>query len=609
MNSLVIIDTVASANDFLDNHYNDNQKYEIYSLHYSVVDFLESHNIKCIDFTAFITPNEAIKAITLSSDNFENTCSILDKEISIKICKVLNWRKINIFKSLYFAYRRYELLSIFLLKLFAKKITKKQTKSNNVDLFLNRKINSNTLIYSLEDELVSVLKNRNASINVFYNNNDQFIISSNVHSDNERLSDYIHVTKIKNFLNVWAKRALNRDNYNLSKLKYFFNKYFFSRKLKNKEEKFGIIFQPSPKSIVEKIFCLYNITPVKLFFGKEKSFYINNYKPDKPVFDQIKDIIKKTSTKYDNGSIENKLIIDFQNNFEEYFDLILYFDKIFKNYKISCIAWEVPTIYVPHWNIIIDYALEMKIPVIGKQHGGCYFSQVMLNKHHYITDFDRCDYYLSYASDDKIFYKTYHEKPRCKFINIGKNLDASNADFKKNVDIVFPISNCVYINEAARTPQSIISTAQYKILDEIEKRDDNLNIVKPFKDFNNYNFSFSQKLKNLKNTKIVQINFDLFLRQYSPKLVIMELVSTPLYDVINYDVDIFLLLDDIHPFSKYALKLLKKRVYCFTNLKKLLDAIKKYDTDKIVKLRDTSFSKAYVNNGTLDNLLKLNLEL
>ena len=60
MNSLVIIDTVASANDFLDNHYNDNQKYEIYSLHYSVVDFLESHNIKCIDFTAFITPNEAI---------------------------------------------------------------------------------------------------------------------------------------------------------------------------------------------------------------------------------------------------------------------------------------------------------------------------------------------------------------------------------------------------------------------------------------------------------------------------------------------------------------------------------------------------------------------
>ena len=88
------------------------------------------------------------------------------------------------------------------------------------------------------------------------------------------------------------------------------------------------------------------------------------------------------------------------------------------------------------------------------------------------------------------------------------------------------------------------------------------------------------------------------------KLVIIEHYSTPLYDVIDLDCDIFLLNETVEKISLSAKNKLKKRVFIFDSIKDLKKAIEDYDPKKIKKLRNNSFSLSYVNEGHLDNSLE-----
>ena len=90
---------------------------------------------------------------------------------------------------------------------------------------------------------------------------------------------------------------------------------------------------------------------------------------------------------------------------------------------------------------------------------------------------------------------------------------------------------------------------------------------------------------------------------YSPNLIILDWYSTPLYEILELDVDIFIINESVEKISNYAKKKLKKRVFIFENIKSLTKAIKNYDSKKIKKLRDKSFYKTYVNNGDLKSTL------
>ena len=87
------------------------------------------------------------------------------------------------------------------------------------------------------------------------------------------------------------------------------------------------------------------------------------------------------------------------------------------------------------------------------------------------------------------------------------------------------------------------------------------------------------KYKNLKSNYYYSLKK--YLEIYKPNLVILEFYSTPLYDVIDDNCDIFLLNETIEKISPYAKKILKKRVFLFDKVEDLNKAIKNYNVYKI----------------------------
>ena len=110
------------------------------------------------------------------------------------------------------------------------------------------------------------------------------------------------------------------------------------------------------------------------------------------------------------------------------------------------------------------------------------------------------------------------------------------------------------------------------------------------------------KFKNIKFNRSYSLSK--FLNIYRPNLIILDWYSTPLYEILELDVDIFMVNETVEKISNHAKKLLKKRVYLFDNIKNLIGALEKYDTKKIKKLRDNSFYKTYVNKGDFQDSLE-----
>ena len=69
------------------------------------------------------------------------------------------------------------------------------------------------------------------------------------------------------------------------------------------------------------------------------------------------------------------------------------------------------------------------------------------------------------------------------------------------------------------------------------------------------------------------MNLRTVLSKYDIRAIVFEMASTPLYEVINLDIEIFLLNDPCCPFVPSAFELLKKRVHCFDGVEELLAAV------------------------------------
>ena len=85
-----------------------------------------------------------------------------------------------------------------------------------------------------------------------------------------------------------------------------------------------------------------------------------------------------------------------------------------------------------------------------------------------------------------------------------------------------------------------------------------------------------------------------YLEKYSPRIIIIECPSTPLFDCLQLDAEIFLLNDPIIPFEKYALQEIKKRVHFSEDCTDLIDQLKLFLNGKIKPKRNQEFYNHYV---------------
>jgi hypothetical protein len=97
-----------------------------------------------------------------------------------------------------------------------------------------------------------------------------------------------------------------------------------------------------------------------------------------------------------------------------------------------------------------------------------------------------------------------------------------------------------------------------------------------------------------------------FLSKYHPKIILIEQYSTPLYESLHLDSEIFLTDNPVIPFEKKALEKLQKRVHCCHDVAEMIEKLDLYFKGGLKKKRDQSFYHHYIfKNNTQGNILSL----
>jgi hypothetical protein len=262
--------------------------------------------------------------------------------------------------------------------------------------------------------------------------------------------------------------------------------------------------------------------------------------------------------------------------------------------SVGAAAWDVPPITGAHLNLLAELFLCSGVPVWGRQHGASYVDQDLGNIH-FDSDFNRCTHYLSYGFGPREFAAAYPmTKPRCSFVAAGSPPTRVVRN-PRAVDIVFPVTNCGPLFYLARMPEHDLAQRQMRILQAMEMRLDLNCVVKPPPHFSEDDFAHVEGLRKLRHVRIALATWKEFLSRSRPRLVVFEIASTPLYEVLSLDVDVFLMLDPTFPFVKSALEMLRRRVHIFTTTEDLVEAIMRYGLEPLPRLRDQTYYGAYVN--------------
>ena len=114
-------------------------------------------------------------------------------------------------------------------------------------------------------------------------------------------------------------------------------------------------------------------------------------------------------------------------------------------------------------------------------------------------------------------------------------------------------------------------------------------------------------LEKLKNLKVIDnIPLTEFLEKYSPRAVLIEVPSSPLFDVLPLDTEIFLMDNPAYPYENKALEELKKRVHYCEDVAEVIAKIDLFVKGKLEKKRDDTFYKHYMyKERTEEKILNL----
>jgi hypothetical protein len=407
------------------------------------------------------------------------------------------------------------------------------------------------------------------------------LVFKNVEFRNE-LQEKIFIFSLQNF-----KRLLSFIYKSLRKLNF--------HAIQNSDKAKIIYFEPEYdlQNTRKKLSRFYNFinyeklvisqSKINLSFIKVLNFNIGSCKMLQNLFFQFAVLL---------DSNKNSLLGDVSN-----------FSLLVKKNNIRALAWGNPPVRFNRTTFTIS-SIADSIPVYGFQHGACYGSQI--RQGHLHSDFLRCSHFVSYGFEKKdINYlnnipKTFKIIPR----NRNKTLSKCYNRFPK---ILYVPTNSVDLYRAAITrslPNKLLDS-QINILKHLNfhvQMSEKV-IVKPFIYATEKNSFFLYDKHHYKNLKFdTGCTLNRYLSKHTPELIILDLPSTPLYDCIDIDCEIFLLVDNINPLTNNAYSLLDKRVHLFDNVSSLTASVCKFTNKTLKPKRDGSFSSYYVNNpnGIID---------
>jgi hypothetical protein len=246
--------------------------------------------------------------------------------------------------------------------------------------------------------------------------------------------------------------------------------------------------------------------------------------------------------------------------------------------------------------LLFEFLRSQKIKIIGSQHGCTYGESYA--PWHFDSDFNRCDYFISYGFSATDLARLYPERHiHTRIVPAGSVVNLKHHGVKKPIDILFPLTNAQSIFEGgmSRIPPDQLTARQVALLEFLNTLQQLTVYVKPFR-FSTYeNCSVLPVLKRCKNLKVVRhLKLEEFLTKYQPRAVLIEFPSTPLFEVLHLDAEIFLMDNPLRPFERQALEELTKRVYYAADSETMISWLDLFVHGKLPKKRDNTFFNHYV---------------
>ncbi|MGA1823513.1 MAG: hypothetical protein ACMUIP_02535 [bacterium] len=292
---------------------------------------------------------------------------------------------------------------------------------------------------------------------------------------------------------------------------------------------------------------------------------------------------------------------DFNKNIHEYLSKVDVLRLSKRKNDIALGIWGNPPVGGDR-ALLYEYLLSKDIPVIGAQHGSAYCE--LFSPWHFDSDFNRCDYFFSYGFTKNDLKRVYPDrKPRCVVLPVGRVTNSiGTKKKKKKIDILFPLSNTkpVFYGGMVRISPSNLAARQITLLEFLDSLKDFNVIVKPHQGATFENCGPLIMVNRLKRVKVEKrMTLNTYLQKNMPRAVLIEYPSTPLYDCIPLDTEIFLLTesttDAIKPYDDHALQLLSKRVHYADTIESIIKKMTSFYEGTLESKRDDTFYNHYVH--------------
>ena len=279
---------------------------------------------------------------------------------------------------------------------------------------------------------------------------------------------------------------------------------------------------------------------------------------------------------------------------------------------VSLGIWCLPPVF-QFDGMVFEYLMSCGVPVIGIQHGGLNGCQAHVEM--MTPDLLRCTDYVTWGCTKEDLVRLFpRETLPCRIHPLGwvrpirKNIK-KHADF----DLLFPLTCTLNMLDSAmvREKPELLLEKQIRLLDYLDGLSGVKVAVKPFPNANQWNCDLYDKLMTLRNVQVFwDISLVSFIEKYRFRGVLIEQPSTPIYEVLDLDVEIFLHLDSVLEIETPAFEELERRVYCFREIDPMIRAMNTFLAGELPELRDEQFYRHYVSRpATKENFLGLVDEL
>jgi hypothetical protein len=120
-------------------------------------------------------------------------------------------------------------------------------------------------------------------------------------------------------------------------------------------------------------------------------------------------------------------------------------------------------------------------------------------------------------------------------------------------------------------------------------------MVKPTANSDEYNCVVWPIAKRFPHLRVVDTHsLAEVLERYAPRAILLDVPSTPLYEILPLDVEIFMMNDYIYPFEAEALAALRKRVHFTEDIDEMTSYLSSFIEGTLPQKRDTTFLDHYV---------------